>query len=165
MGRTPLPAVIGGRQHEHVESAQAIRPRSAGSNADVPVQRLVIVVGDAADGRGACRIDAPGRLLRVWSLLQAMTEEIRHTAPPAQAAPRLQRELRVIRRELENTVSPPLAAELRRIAPPLEAPLSIGALRIEYGVLANWASSLVSRMLIILTAEHERRPRDIRSAR
>ena len=41
--------------------------------------------------------------------------------------PRLQRQLQAIRRELENTVSPPLAAELRRILPPRDEAPSAGA--------------------------------------
>jgi len=68
----------------------------------------------------------------------------------------LQRQLHVIRRELEDTVSPPLAAELRRILPPQDEAPSAGALRIECAVLLSWADSLAIQMLSELEAARER---------
>jgi hypothetical protein len=49
--------------------------------------------------------------------------------------PRLQRQLQTLRHDLEQAVSPPLAAELRRILPPQDAAPTAGALRIECAVL------------------------------
>jgi hypothetical protein len=78
--------------------------------------------------------------------------------------PRLQRQLRTIRRELEKVVSPPLAAELRRIVPPEDAVPSAGALRIECAALASWAGSLVAQMLGELAAARERLSRPTAAA-
>jgi len=70
--------------------------------------------------------------------------------------PKVQRQLQAIRRELENAVSPPLAAELRRILPPRDEAPSAGALRIECAGLMNWASSLTIQMLSGLEAARAR---------
>lgn len=109
---------------------------------------------EPADGT-ACVIEAPDRLLRVWSLLQATQDDIAHAALPPAGMPRLQRQLHAIRRELENTVSPPLAAELRRIAPLRDEAPSPAGLRIECAVLTSWAGSLTIQMLSTLEAAHE----------
>ena len=66
--------------------------------------------------------------------------------------PKLQSQLQAIRRELENTVSLPLAAELRRILPSRDEAPSAGALRIECAALLNWANSLAIQMLSELQA-------------
>jgi hypothetical protein len=68
----------------------------------------------------------------------------------------LQRQLQATRRELEGAVSPPLAAELRRIMPVQDAAPGTGALRIEYAVLLSWSGSLVAEMLRALAAMQER---------
>ncbi len=117
--------------------------------------RFAVVVGEPAGG-SACRVEAPGQLLRVWSLLQATYEQIDRAAPPPEGMPRLQRQLQAIRRELENTVSPPLAAELRRIAPPGDEAPSAAGLRIECAVLTSWAGSLTMEMLSTLEAAGQR---------
>jgi Protein of unknown function (DUF2587) len=118
------------------------------------VQRFAVVVGEPAGG-SACRIEAPGRLLRVWSLLQATHEEIDRDALPPEDVPRLQRQLRAIRRELEDTVPPQLAAELQRIAPPRDEAPSAAGLRIECAALTIWTGSLTMHMLSTLEAASE----------
>jgi hypothetical protein len=95
-------------------------------------------------------------LLRVWALLQATHEQINRAALPPEGMPGLQRQLRVIRHELENTVSPPLAAELRRLAPPRDEAPSAAGLRIECALLTSWAGSLTVQMLSALGAARER---------
>lgn len=82
---------------------------------------------------------------------------VRDAVPP-EGMPRLHRQLQEIRRELENTVSPSLVAELRRIAPPNDhdqAP-SATALRIECAVLTSWTGSLSMQMLTTLAAPRKR---------
>jgi len=107
----------------------------------------------------ACAIEAPDRLLRVWSLLQASYEQSDWAALPPGSVPALERQLQAIRRELEKAVSPPLAAELRRILPPQDAAPSVGALRTEYAVLLSWSGSLMIEILRALAVASERRPR------
>lgn len=116
--------------------------------------RFAVTVGEAADG-SALRIEAPCRLLRVWSLLQAMYGQIDRANLPPESLPGLQRQLRGIRRELESTVSAPLAAELRRIAPPQDEAPSAAGLRIECAALTSWASSLTMQMLTAVAAAHQ----------
>lgn len=120
-----------------------------------PTRRFAVIVGEPADG-SACRVEAPGRLLRVWSLLQATYEQVDPAALPPEDMPRLQQQLQAIRRELEDAVSPSLAAELRRIAPPRdEAPTAAG-LRIECAALASWTGNLTMQMLRTIEAAGKR---------
>jgi hypothetical protein len=138
-----------------MEGADAASGHRAGSDGAAPARRFAVVVGEPA-GDSACRIEEPGRLLRVWSLLQATHEQIDHAALPPGGMPGLQRQLQAIRREIESVVSPSLAAELRRIAPPSgEAPSAAG-LRIECAVLTNWTGSLTMQMLTTLEAARNR---------
>jgi len=129
--------------------------KQAEDDKDRPTRQFAVVVGESAGG-AACRIEAPERLLRVWSLLQATHEQIDHGALPPEDLPRLQRQLQAIRRELADTVSPPLAAELQRIAPPWDEAPSAAGLRIECAALAIWAGSLTMDMLGILEAADRR---------
>jgi hypothetical protein len=122
------------------------------------VGRFVVIVGETADGGAASRIEDPARLLRLWSLLRAMLEQLETSAPPPEETPGLQRQLQAIRSEVERAVSAPLAAELRQILPPRDAALSTGALRIECAALASWVASLVVRMLAVLAAVREQQP-------
>ncbi len=122
------------------------------------MRRFAVIVGEPARG-SACRVDAPARLLRIWSLLQATHEQLDRAALPPEGMPRLQRQLQAIRRELETTVSPPLAAELRRISPPRDEAPSAAGLRTECAVLTSWAGSLTVQMLSTLDEVSKHLPR------
>ena len=139
-----------------MERPDAGSGQQAANDAAAP-ERFTVIVGEPADG-SACRIEAPGLLLRVWSLLRATQEQIDAALSP-ESMPRLQRQLQEIRRELENTVSPSLAAELRRIAPPRDEAPSAAGLRIECAALTSWTGSLTMQMLSILEAARKRLPR------
>jgi hypothetical protein len=139
-----------------MERPDAASGQQAENGAAAPVRRFAVIVGKPAGG-SACRIEAPARLLRVWSLLQATHEQIDQAALPPEGMPRLQRQLQDIRRELEDTVSPALAAELRRIAPPRDEAPSAAGLRIECAALTSWAGSLTIQMLSAI-AETRKRP-------
>jgi hypothetical protein len=139
-----------------MEAAEITSMRPGDEEAAAPVRRFAVIVGELADGCSAFRIEDPARLLRVWSLLQATLEQLEGVTLPPEGMPGLQRQLQVIRRELERAVSPPLAAELWRILPPRDTAPSAGASRIECAVLASWVGSLVVRMLAVLVAARER---------
>jgi len=139
-----------------MEATQVRSRQPEDDEAAAPVQRFVVIVGEPADGGSAYRVEDPARLLRVWLTLQATLEELEGTTLPSEGMPGLQRQLRVIRREFERAVSPPVAAELARILPPCDAAPSVGALRIECAVLASWTGSLVTRMIAVLVAARER---------
>lgn len=140
---------------ERPDAASGQQGRNDGAG---QVRRFAVIVGQPA-GDSACLIEAPGRLLRIWSLLEATQEQIDQAALPPEVIPRLQRQLQEIRRELDSTVSPALAAELRRTAPPWEEAPSAAGLRIECAVLTSWAGSLTIQMLSALTAARMPRPR------
>lgn len=131
-------------------------------NGGVAAPRFAVILG--GPGGSACRIVAPSRLLRVWSLLQVTHEQIDQAALPPEGVLRVQRQLKAIRRELENAVSPSLAAELRRIAPLRDEALSVAALRIECAVLTSWTASLTMQMLSTFVAAHDRLSRQWASA-
>ena len=156
LGRTPLAA--GGRdcQPDHMEAVEITTRQSGKDGAVTPALRFVVIVGEPADGGSASRIEEPDRLLRVWALLQATSEQLDAATLPPEGIPGLQRQIQVIHSELERAVSPPLAAELRRILPSHDAIPSAGALRIECAVLLSWVGSLVVQTLAVLAAAHER---------
>jgi Protein of unknown function (DUF2587) len=138
-----------------MERSDAVGGQQAENGTDAPGLRFAVIVGKPAGG-SARRVEAPARLLRVWSLLEATREQIGHAAVPLEVMPRLQRQLREVRRELEDTISPELAAELRRIAPPRDGPPTAPELRIECAVLTSWTSSLTMQMLSVLAAARKR---------
>ena len=129
-----------------------------GAGAAAPVRRFAVVVGEPVGG-SACRVEAPGRLLRVWSLLEATNEQIDHAVLTPEGIPGLQRQLQVIRRELEGTLSPALAVELRRIAPLRDETPGAAELRIECAALTSWTGSLVMQMLSAMAAACGHLPR------
>ena len=141
-----------------MEKPEATTGRQADNDMAAPARFAVIIGKPAGDG-SASRVEAPDRLLRVWSLLQATYEQSDWAALPAEGVPALQRQLQAIRRELERAVSPPLAAELRRILPPQDGEPSVGALRIECAALLSWSGSLMVEILRALAVANERRPR------
>ena len=93
-------------------------------------------------------MDAPGRVLRVWALLNRADDELRQGRLPSAAAPRLQRQLDVLTGELERSVSPALADELRHlICQSHAAAPTADELRVEYASLLGWTGALVIEML------------------
>jgi hypothetical protein len=142
-----------------MERPEAARGQQPDNDAVAPVGRFAVIVGEPAGG-SSCLIQAPGRLLRLWSLLEATHEQIDHAALPPESLPRLQRQLQEIRRELENSLSPSLVAELRRVAPHRDETPSAAELRIECAMLVSWTSSLTMQMLSVLEAARNRRSRE-----
>jgi Protein of unknown function (DUF2587) len=109
--------------------------------------RLVIALDRQTTGRGACRVEAPARMLRMWTVLNAANDELHQAAPTPGALRRLRRSLQVIRTELERSVSAPLADELSNLLPPQETWPSIDELRIECAGLLGWTAGLALGML------------------
>lgn len=139
-----------------MEGSSAVSGQNAYNGAAASARQFAVTIEGAADGGPARRIVEPSRLLRLRSLLHATYEQIDRADPSPEGMPRVQRQLQVIRRELEGTVSPALADELRRILPPRDEAPSAGALRIECTVLLSWADGLVVEMLSTLGTAHER---------
>jgi len=133
-----------------MEAAEAACRQPGDDQGATAVRRFIVIVGESAGGGSASRIEDPARLLRVWSLLQATSEQLEGATLAPEEMPGLQRQLQAVRRELELSVSAPLAAELQRLLPSHDPAPSAGALRIEYAALMNWAGNLVMRMFAVL---------------
>jgi hypothetical protein len=107
-----------------------------------------VVLGGPADASRICRVDAPGRVLRIWGLLNRAGGELHKGSLPPAAAPRLQRQLDALTGELERSVSPALAGELRRLIRHNQAAApTADELRVEYTSLLGWTGALVIEML------------------
>jgi len=114
----------------------------------VTAPRLVVVVGRSADASRICRVDAPGRVLRIWGLLNRAGDELHQASLPPAAAPRLQRQLDALTGELERSVSPALAGELRHLVRHSQAAVpTADELRVEHASLLAWTGALVIEML------------------
>jgi hypothetical protein len=109
---------------------------------------VTVVLGGPASSSRASRIDDPGRLLRVWALLNAASRELHEAAIPPAAVAVLARQLWADVGELHRSLSAELAGELDRliVADGGAAPTA-DELRIEYATLLGWTGGLVVAML------------------
>ena len=102
----------------------------------VTLPRLAVALGRSADASHICRVDAPGRVLRIWALLNDADKELHQVSLPPAAAPRLQRQLNALTGELRHLIRKGQAA-----APTADE------LRVEYASLLGWTGALVIEML------------------
>jgi hypothetical protein len=110
--------------------------------------RLAVVLGRSADASRVCRVEAPGRVLRIWALLNDADKELHQVSLPPTAAPRLQQQLDALTGELQQSVSPALASELRHLIREGQAAVpTADELRVEYASLLGWTGALVIEML------------------
>ncbi len=107
----------------------------------------VVVVADTSRAGQTYRVEAPGRVLRMFGMLSAARDELDLTTVPPEGRARVHRLLEVVSSELERSVSPALAAELHELVGRLEGVPGAAELRIEYASLLGWASGLVVAML------------------
>ena len=97
-------------------------------------------------------MEAPARVLRLYAMLiEAVGENWPPDMPP-QALARIQRLVETARVELERSISPALAAELREFLGPYGAHPDAAGLRLECVGLLGWLSGLVTVMLDELDA-------------
>jgi Protein of unknown function (DUF2587) len=112
-----------------------------------PTPRLVIALDRSGTDRGACYVEAPARVLRMWAVLKAANDELHQAAPTPAVLPGLQRSLQMIRTELERSISAALADELCNLIPPQPASPSMDELRIECAGLLGWTGGLAVGIL------------------
>lgn len=111
-------------------------------------RHMKVVLSGPAGSPHACRVEDPGRLMRVWSLLNAASRELHQAGIPETAVAMLWRQLRADVSELQRSLSPELAGELERlIIHDDAAPPTADELRIEYATLLGWTGGLVVAML------------------
>ncbi len=124
--------------------------------------RLAVLIGGSADASRVCRVDSPDRLLRIWALLNSADDELHQVTLPPGAVARLQRQFDALVAELERSLSPALADELRHLVSRKEATdPTADELRLEYVSLLGWTGGLVIGMLSQLEVA---RARAIRSS-
>jgi hypothetical protein len=130
-----------------MDNAAAARTEHQPAGHDEAASRLAIIV-DGRSGSGcAGRVEAPDRVLRMWSLLKAADEELHHVTGPGEAA-RLQQQLEAVTAELQRSVSPTLASELRRLTGHSgTVPVTLPELRVDYASVLGWTGGLVIAML------------------
>lgn len=112
-----------------------------------PAPRLVIALDGPVTGRGACRVEAPDRVLRMWAVLSATDGELHQPTLTPAALPRLQRSLQAVRKVLDRSVSAPLAEELHHLLRPRATSPVSDELRIECASLLGWTGGLVLGIL------------------
>lgn len=131
-----------------MDSTESAGPGTAPGARAAMAPRLAVVLGRSADADRICRVDEPGRVLRIWALLNDAGNELHQVSLPPAAAPRLQRQLDALTGELERSVSPALAGELRHLIPQDQAAApTADELRVEYASLLGWTGGLVIEML------------------
>ncbi len=119
--------------------------------------RMAIVLGSRVGSGRVDRVEAPDRVLRMWSLLNMADEELHQVTLPTGAEARLGRQLETVTAELERSVSPMLAGELRRlVGHGGTVPLTLAQLRVDYAGLLGWTGGLVITMLDQLASAPER---------
>jgi hypothetical protein len=136
--------------------------KQPGSQAVTPL-RLAVVLGRPTGSGRVCCVEAPDRLLRIWAFLNDADTELHRVSLPPAAAPRLQRQLDAVIGELERSVSPALADELRRLIRQHQAAAPTpDELRVEYASLLGWTGSLVIEMLSQIEVASEKTARSSR---
>jgi hypothetical protein len=131
-----------------MDSTKSAGPGTAPGARAAVAPRVAVVLGGRADSGRICRVEAPGRVLRVWALLNDADKELHQVSLPPAATPRLQRQLDALTGELERSVSPALADELRHLIRKGQAAApTAGELRVEYASLLGWTGGLVIEML------------------
>ena len=126
-------------------------PASPGGRPDAEVvtpPRLAVIMGRTADASRVCRVDAPDRVLRIWTMLASADDELHQASLRPGAVARLQRQLDALVGELDRSLSPALAGELHRlIGREAGTELSADELRVEYATLLSWTIGLVIGIL------------------
>jgi Protein of unknown function (DUF2587) len=147
-GQWHPPAGIRGPRENGAPAQPRYQPgRPTAVTVTVPSRPAVVLRGPAGSP-SACRVEGPARLLRVWGMLSAASEELHKVKLPPRAVTRLQRQLKAAIAELEQSVSPALVGELNYLTRQNgTAPATISELRIEYATLLGWTSGLVIAML------------------
>ena len=118
----------------------------AGRDQVVPMSRIVVALGRPAQGPGACRVESPERVVRMWELLNEAGGELHLEIMPPESLARVQRLPKAVSAELERSVSPALAEELRHLIDCVGGEPDAAEVRIEYASLLGWVGGLVIGM-------------------
>ena len=102
--------------------------------------------GKARPGTPSVPGGVPQRVLRLWEMLIGAGGELKLETLPPQALARIHQLVKAVTAELQDSVSPALAAELHHLIDGCEAQPSASEVRIEYASLLGWLGGLVTGM-------------------
>ncbi|HKE98996.1 MAG TPA: proteasome activator [Actinomycetes bacterium] len=120
------------------------------------------VAGEPVDGAARDRppqqvseaVTSPGKIMRIGSMVRQLLEEVRQAPLDPAGRNRLREIYDISVRELASSLSPDLAEELARIAPPLGEDMpSEAELRIAQAQLVGWLEGLFHGIQATLFAQ------------
>src|SRR5271165_972538 len=111
--------------------------------------------GDGGDGDGREQIEQPGKVMRIGSMVKQLLEEVRNAPLDEAGRARLREIYEQSVRELASGLSPDLAAELDRMAPPFsdDKVPSEAELRVAQAQLVGWLEGLFHGIQATLVAQ------------
>ena len=111
--------------------------------------------GGDGDGDGKELIEQPGKVMRIGSMVKQLLEEVRNAPLDEAGRARLREIYEQSVRELASGLSPDLAAELDRMAPPFsdDAVPSEAELRVAQAQLVGWLEGLFHGIQATLMAQ------------
>ena len=121
------------------------------------VEPIVITPGDAEasrDGESPESVERPAKVMRIGSMIKQLLDEVRQADLDEPSRVRLKEIYEISVRELADTLSPQLAAELDRLAISFESPAPSDAeLRIAQAQLVGWLEGLFHGIQATLFAQ------------
>ena len=108
-----------------------------------PATRIVVALGKPVQGPGARRVEFPERVLRMWDMLSEAGDGLELETAPPEALARIHQLVKAAAAELQVSISPALAGELRHFIDGCAAEPSASEVRIEYASLLGWLAGLV----------------------
>ena len=133
-----------------------------------PDARVVVALGRPVQGPGAPRVESPERVLRMWEMLYAVSDDLKLETMPPETLARIRQLLETATTEPRRSISPALARELDHLIGDGGSEASASEVRIQYASLLGWLGGLVIGMYRqleeakrdLLLAEHRGGPGD-----
>ncbi len=121
----------------------------------VEVPEIVPSPHGEEDGGGRESVDQPAKVMRIWSMIKQLLDEVRAAPLDEASRDRLAAIFDTSVKELAESLSPDLQEELARLAPPFEgdAPPSEAELRVAQAQLVGWLEGLFHGIQATLFAQ------------
>lgn len=119
----------------------------------VPPDELAGVPDDESEGPIEA-VERPAKVMRIGSMIKQLLDEVRHSPLDDASRSRMKEIYETSVKELANTLSPELAAELHRMTLPLDSPVPSDAeLRVAQAQLVGWLEGLFHGIQATLFAQ------------